>query len=212
MREMACQITSLAIVCAAVYLGADQRKYQSCVSLAFVRGIHRWPVNSPHKWPVARKTFPFDDVIMFQVVSSPFTRKPKYVKPKYCRCVRLVTGWLGIPFTCTGKQNFAVSLKQVSLAAQNCELDVWASIILCFTHILPVPHTCASQSDQYWFRQWLVAYSAPNDYLNQCRVDVNWTFRNKITWNLNRNAKLFVHKNAFENIFSEMAAILSRKK
>ena len=32
--------------------------------LAFVRGIHRSPVNSPHKGPVTRKMFPFDDVIM----------------------------------------------------------------------------------------------------------------------------------------------------
>ena len=30
-----------------------------------MRGIHRWPVNSPHKWPVTRKIFPFDDVIMY---------------------------------------------------------------------------------------------------------------------------------------------------
>ena len=29
-----------------------------------VRGIHRWPVNSPHKEPVTRKMFQFDDVIM----------------------------------------------------------------------------------------------------------------------------------------------------
>ena len=43
--------------------GADQRKHQSSASLAFVRGIHRWPVNSPHKGPVTRKMFPFDDVI-----------------------------------------------------------------------------------------------------------------------------------------------------
>ena len=28
-------------------------------------GIHRAPVNSPHKWPVSRKMFPFDDVIMY---------------------------------------------------------------------------------------------------------------------------------------------------
>ena len=47
-----------------VYSGADQRKLQSSASLAFVRGIHRWPVNSPHKRPVTRKMFPFDDVIM----------------------------------------------------------------------------------------------------------------------------------------------------
>ena len=30
----------------------------------FVRGIYRWPVNSPHKGPVVRKKFPFDDVVM----------------------------------------------------------------------------------------------------------------------------------------------------
>ena len=36
------------------------------VSLAFVRGIHRWPVNSQHKGPVTWKMFPFDDVIMRQ--------------------------------------------------------------------------------------------------------------------------------------------------
>ena len=53
-----------------VYSGADQRKHQSSASLAFVRGIHRWAVNSPHKWPVTRKMFPFDDVIM--VASVPF--------------------------------------------------------------------------------------------------------------------------------------------
>ena len=45
--------------------GADQIKHQSSASLAFVRGIHRSPVNSPHKGPVTRKMFPFDDVIMF---------------------------------------------------------------------------------------------------------------------------------------------------
>ena len=47
-----------------VYSSADQRKQQSSASLAFVREIHRWPANSPHKWPVTRKMFPFDDVII----------------------------------------------------------------------------------------------------------------------------------------------------
>ena len=46
------------------YSDVNQRKHQSSASLAFVRGIHRGPVNSPHKWPVTRKMFPFDDVIM----------------------------------------------------------------------------------------------------------------------------------------------------
>ena len=57
-------ITSLTIVYSTVNSGADQRKYQSSTSLAFVRGIHRRPVNSPHKRPATRKMFPFDDVIM----------------------------------------------------------------------------------------------------------------------------------------------------
>ena len=58
------QITSLTIVYSTVYSDADQRKHQSSASLAFVLGIQRWPVNSPHKWPVTRDVFPFDDVIM----------------------------------------------------------------------------------------------------------------------------------------------------
>ena len=61
---IASQITSLTIVFSTVYSDADQRKHQSSASLAFVRGIHRGPVNSPHKWPVTRKMCPFDDVIM----------------------------------------------------------------------------------------------------------------------------------------------------
>ena len=64
MRAMASQITSLTIVYSTVCSSADQRKHQSSASLAFVLGIHRWPVNSPHKKPVTRKMFPFDDVIM----------------------------------------------------------------------------------------------------------------------------------------------------
>ena len=47
MGVMACQITSLTIVYSTVHSGADQRKRQSSASLAFVQGIHRWPVNSP---------------------------------------------------------------------------------------------------------------------------------------------------------------------
>ena len=67
MGAIASQITSLTIVYSTVYSGADQSKHQSSASLAFVWGIHRGPVNSPHKWPVTRKMFPFDDVIMSAV-------------------------------------------------------------------------------------------------------------------------------------------------
>ena len=44
------------------------RKHQSPTSLAYVSGIHRWPVNFPHKGPVTLKMFPFDDVIMWYIL------------------------------------------------------------------------------------------------------------------------------------------------
>ena len=54
---MVSKITSLTILYSTVHSGADQRKHQSSASLAFVQGIHRWPVNSPHIWPVTRFFF-----------------------------------------------------------------------------------------------------------------------------------------------------------
>ena len=44
--------------------GRRSKKTSKLASLAFMRRIYRGPVNSPHKWPVTRKMFPFDDVIM----------------------------------------------------------------------------------------------------------------------------------------------------
>ena len=69
MGTMASQITNVSIVCSTVCSGEDQRKHQSSASLAFVMGNHQWPVDSPHKGPVTRKMFPFDDVIM---ILTPF--------------------------------------------------------------------------------------------------------------------------------------------
>ena len=61
MSTMVSQITSLTIVYSIIYSGTDERKHQSSASLAFVWGIHRWPVSSPY---ITWKMFPFDDVIM----------------------------------------------------------------------------------------------------------------------------------------------------
>ena len=72
LSAMASQITSLTIVYSTVYSCAYQRQHQSSTSLAFVRGIHRWPVNSPSKGPVTRKMFPFDDVITYSCCSSAY--------------------------------------------------------------------------------------------------------------------------------------------
>ena len=64
MIAIAFQISSVSIVCSIVSSCADQRSHESSASLAFVMGIHRWPVDSTHKRPVTWKMFLFDNVIM----------------------------------------------------------------------------------------------------------------------------------------------------
>ena len=54
---MASQSTGVSIVYSTVCAGADQRKHQRSASPAFMRGINRWPGNSPHKGLVRRKCF-----------------------------------------------------------------------------------------------------------------------------------------------------------
>ena len=87
MATMSSQILSIAIVYSTAHSGGDQRKYQSSASLAFVRGINMWPVNSPHKGSVTRKMFPFDDVIMIMpgnplsnmILITPYSFRPKRI-------------------------------------------------------------------------------------------------------------------------------------
>ena len=64
MSAMVSQINGVSSAYSTVCSGVDQRRHQRSAPLAFVRGLHRRPVNSPHKEPVMRKMFPFDDVIM----------------------------------------------------------------------------------------------------------------------------------------------------
>ena len=61
---IASQMTGISIVSSTLCSGADRRKHQNSASLAFARGIHRWPADSSHKGPATRKMFPFDGVIM----------------------------------------------------------------------------------------------------------------------------------------------------
>ena len=84
MGAMASQIAILTIVYSTVYSG-DQRKHQSSASLAFVRGIHRWSVNSPHKGPVTRKRFPFDNVIMWNTRHNIVIARPASLQGS-CTC------------------------------------------------------------------------------------------------------------------------------
>ena len=109
MGAMASQITNLTIVYSSVYFRhrrrRRRRKHQSSASLAFVRGVHRWPVNSPHKESITRKMFPFDDVIMIWVFTDNFitvhiltiATEPQMLKPPtFCNDYFLCSflGWV----------------------------------------------------------------------------------------------------------------------
>ena len=89
---MASQVTSVLNAYSPICSDRDQRKLQSSAPLAFIRGIHQWPVDSSHKWPVTRKIFPFNDVIMitglFGGVLSQMVNNAKSVSMSWRRC-----GW-----------------------------------------------------------------------------------------------------------------------
>ena len=135
MGVMASQIT---IVCSSVYSGADQTKHQSSASLAFVRGIHLWPVNFPHKWPVTLKMFPFDDVIM----------KLAQQWQLCCACTKILAAWQWsytsvISFQITGNAAVCFPVRRssngesVSLSSCYQRLDIRpcsAGLMLCWIY------------------------------------------------------------------------------
>ena len=96
MDAIASLITSLKIVYSTVYSVADQRKQQSSAS----------PVNSPHKWPVTLKMFPFDDVIMISAChSNPsekhFKLKPHEISHNLCLCITILLWKFAVSLPCS---------------------------------------------------------------------------------------------------------------
>ena len=94
--------------------------------------------------------------------------------------------------------------------------DAWTRNITGFCCILnqqvlgPDDAYMVSTLGQHCFRQWLVACSAPDHWLNQCWLDINSTLRNKFQWNLNQNTEFFFHNHAFEVVVCQLSAILFR--
>ena len=139
MSAMASQFISLTIVYSSVYSGADQRKHQSSASLAFVRGIHRWPVNSSQKRPVTGKMCPFDDVIVAAEGFAGFSVALVYWSRRAERCYasqRVIVYIYDSPSTNGVSYSFFLArvLKTqnstVLLCAQTCTLCTHADIYL----------------------------------------------------------------------------------
>ena len=70
----------------------------------------------------------------------------------------------------------------------------------------------ANPTDHHWFRQYLLAAQARSHELHQWWNIVNWTLRNKLQWNFNRNSNMFIQGNSLENVVCEMASILSQSR
>ena len=76
-----------------------------------------------------------------------------------------------------------------------------------FNSLRPSDAYMRQYTNHHWFRQWLVAWSAPSHYLNQWWNIVNLTPRNKFQWNVNQNSYIVIEENAFENVVWKMASI-----
>ena len=123
MTMLASQITSLTVVYSIVYSGVNQRKHQSSASLAFVREIHRGPVNFPHKWPVTRKMFPFDDVIMSWYNDNSWVS----VMQLFNHC-------------CEGGINISMKFHHAVDSSMNCTSCILYSYSDLMKKMIPVPH------------------------------------------------------------------------
>ena len=80
-----------------------------------------------------------------------------------------------------------------------CLDTTWADL----THWGRVTHICVGKLTI------IGAVQATSHYLNQCWNIVNWTIRNKLQWNSNRNLNIFIQENALENGICEMVSIMS---
>ena len=118
----------LTIVYSTVYSDADQRKHQSSASLAFVWVIHRGPVNSPHKRPVPRKMFPFDDVTMIPIQS-------RSKRKKTIRCCTM-DGWK------LGERELLIWVKMVKEKHIESLIWNWWEWIVITVSITIMNHTC----------------------------------------------------------------------
>ena len=107
MSAISYQITGVSFVCSAVCSGADQRKRQISSSLAFVRGIQRWPDDSPHKGPVTRSftMLPFDAGHHHEIFSLSFMSICLHIMLEECSNVSLSVSAWELPVTQNLRQN-----------------------------------------------------------------------------------------------------------
>ena len=155
MSTMASQITSVSIVYSNVCSGPDQRKHRSSASLAFVRRIHRWPVNSPHKGPVTRKLLPFAYIVMsFQsrvMKCVDYWKKNHFTKMiwrslvyGFVKSFWILIKWSYIKkYTLRTLQPRLVNLLLFTSMKEAVVLFLWTNVILCYFLLHPSETKCS---------------------------------------------------------------------
>ena len=132
---MASQITGVSIICSNICSGADQRKHQSSTSLAFVRGIHQWAADTPHKRPVMQKMFSFDDIIMRDEITYPFPNSNSAGDEVWERIINSIPRW-----ACGYLSMLGLKSNPVSINGPRRKLDV----LPLLTHWGRVTHICVN--------------------------------------------------------------------
>ena len=143
---MTSQITSLMIVYASIYSGADEINHQSSAFLAFVRGIHRWSANFPHKGPTLRKMSPFDDVIITETCHVSYMGK---------QCI-LLSAWRSIlVVSCSVQLLITCILPTGGIAGSTLSIKgtVVSPISIALQELLPCTWTSGIEKRAFWMTQ-----------------------------------------------------------
>ena len=94
-----------------------------CIIGPFVKGMHRWPVDSPHKGPVMWNEFPFHDV--FMLVKIPNTRALLVTKNyKIFKYIFILFRWRLLRMTILVRMidQYVRVLWRLSVTIQDCAL------------------------------------------------------------------------------------------
>ena len=238
MSAMASQITCVSIVYSAVSSGADQSKHQSSASLAFVRGIHRWPANSPHKGSATRKLFH----LMTSSCYVPCGNTETNVFPTATNTFRetmicthnismkTLQEKLILPITPDIQDSLSMFFNKVIEVFASAA--VWLTVKLaffliekCYFTMNRMPGRLSYVSCNVMLQIALVSLMFLTKKANKWRTSVeeiifeknfrwsgnivNSKLRNKLQWNLMQNSYSFLQENTFQNVVCETATILT---
>ena len=215
MDTMASQITSLTTVYLTVYSVQIKENIKLCV-IGLCVGIYRRPVNSPHKLPVTRKIFPFDDVIMVITCQNARILVWRFVCLSGWKITHNPRTYWHI-FTKFGTQ-MHFGLVQNHIYFQTYHTNILAKLLICasphlseciFIFVVSLKNTLIFSGFLTPLHSFDITVMSHNFYMvllgyKQLTEPILPYFnRIKLQWNLNKHMT-FIKQNAFENFACKM--------